>query len=129
MSVEEAEKRQWLWREDGKRTAKPYYCFLSGRVSDPVCFRAICESDILRFETFLLREGWIYFIQTRTQYSEYAKISSQGIFDQPGLTSSMTYCWCLTDVCAKNVLNIASLTWFEYLALPELPLKGPVRTA
>ena len=41
----------------------------------------------------------------------------------------MTYCCCLTDVCDKNVLNIASFTWFEYLAEPELPLKAPVRKA
>ena len=52
-----------------------------------------------------------------------------GMFEESGLTSSMTYCWCLTDVCFKNVLNIASLTWFEYLAEPELPLKAPVMEA
>ena len=129
MSVGEAEEGQWFWREDGKRTAKPDYCFLSRRVPDPVCFRAIRESDMLRFETFLLREGWICFIQSRTQCSEFANISSRRMFDQSGLTSSMTYCWCLTDVCFKNVLSIASLTWVEYLAEPELPLKAPVRKA
>ena len=128
MSVGEAEEKQWFWR-DGKRTAKPDYCFLSGGVPHPVCFRAICEGDMLRFETFLLCEGWICFIQSRSQCSEYANISSPRTFDQFGFTNKMTYCCCLTDVCANNVLSIASFTWFEYLAEPELPLKAPVRKA
>lgn len=84
---------------------------------------------MLRFEPFLLSEGWICFVQSRRHSSEYTTISSLCATDQSGFTNSMTYCCCLTDVCDKNVLSIASFTWFEYLAEPELPLKAPVRKA
>lgn len=84
---------------------------------------------MLRCEPFVLCEGRICFVQSRSQCSEYANISLLRAFDRSGFANKMTYCCCLTDVCDKNVLNIASFTWFEYLAEPELPLKAPVRKA